>query len=179
MDNKNSNSNQNDKKENSITGELVYKDKVIQKIIGYTIENIDGLLTVDGGFFSNIADKFVNNDNQTTGVGVEVGKKQVAVDLDIVAEYGKDISSIYDKIKEAIVNSVKEMTHLDVIEVNVTVVDIKTTEQYEQDSVSLQDRVVDGTSVAADKISETASKATSSFKKTAKKISDDSESRVN
>ena len=179
METKTVNSNQINKTENTITGELTYKDKVIQKIIGYTLEDIDGLLTVDGGFFSNIAEKIVNNDNQTAGVGVEVGKEQVAVDLDIVAEYGKDISKIYDEIKTAISASVKEMTHLDVIEVNVTVVDIKTAEQYEQDSISLQDRVVEGTNVAADKISESASKASSSFKSTAKKISEENESRVN
>ena len=179
METKTVNSNQTNKTENAITGELTYKDKVIQKIIGYTLEDIDGLLTVDGGFFSNIAEKIVNNDNQTAGVGVEVGKEQVAVDLDIVAEYGKDISKIYDEIKDAISASVKEMTHLDVIEVNVTVVDIKTAEQYEQDSISLQDRVVDGTNVAADKISESASKASANFKSTAKKISEENESRVN
>ena len=35
------------------------------------------------------------------------------------------------------------MTDLEVVEVNVNVVDIKTKEQYEADSVSLQDRVTD------------------------------------
>ena len=35
------------------------------------------------------------------------------------------------------------MTDLDVVEVNVEVVDIKTREQYEADSVSLQDKVTD------------------------------------
>lgn len=44
-------------------------------------------LTIDGGFFSNIASKLVNTDSTTSGVDVEVGKKQVAADLSIVAEY--------------------------------------------------------------------------------------------
>ncbi len=35
------------------------------------------------------------------------------------------------------------MTDLEVVEVNVNVVDIKTKEQHEADSVSLQDRVTD------------------------------------
>jgi uncharacterized alkaline shock family protein YloU len=39
----------------NITGELTFDDKVIQKIIGIALEEIDGLLTVDGGFFSNLA----------------------------------------------------------------------------------------------------------------------------
>lgn len=124
-----------------VKGELTYDDKVIQKIIGIALENIDGLLTVDGGFFSNIAEKLVNTDNVTSGIDVEVGKKQVAVDLDIVAEYGKDISKLFTDIQKLIVEEVRKMTSLDVIEVNVNVVDIKTREQYEKDSVTVQDRV--------------------------------------
>ncbi|WP_369676330.1 Asp23/Gls24 family envelope stress response protein, partial [Enterococcus faecium] len=98
---------------------------------------VDGLLTVDGGFFSNVAEKLVNTSDVTSGIDVEVGKKQVAVDLDIVAEYGIDISKLYDKIKNVIVREVKNMTELEVIEVNVNVVDVKTKEQYEKDSTSL------------------------------------------
>lgn len=124
-----------------VKGELTYDDKVIQKIIGIALENIDGLLTVDGGFFSNIAEKLVNTDNVTSGIDVEVGKKQVAVDLDIVAEYGKDIAKLFTDIQRLIVEEVKKMTSLEVIEVNVNVVDVKTREQYEKDSVTVQDRV--------------------------------------
>ena len=43
-------------------------------------------------------------------------------------EYGKDIQDIYEKMKELISREVKKMTHLDVIEVNVNVVDIKSKE---------------------------------------------------
>ena len=83
-------------------GELTYEDKVIQKIVGIALESVDGLLTVDGGFFSNIAGKLVNTDDVTSGINVEVGKKQVAVDLDIVAEYGSDMTTIYHQIKEVV-----------------------------------------------------------------------------
>ena len=72
-----------------VKGDLVYDDKVIQKIIGIAIEQIDGLLTVDGGFFSNAAEKLVNTDNVTAGIDTEVGKEQVAVDMDVVIEYYK------------------------------------------------------------------------------------------
>ena len=40
-----------------MNGELTYEDKVIQKIIGYALKDVDGLLTLDGGFFSNMAEK--------------------------------------------------------------------------------------------------------------------------
>jgi len=105
------------------------------------LANVKGLLTVNGGFFSNLADKIVNSDDVTSGIDVEVGKQQVAVDLEIVAEYDIDISKLYDQIKTKIVEQVKKMTDLNVIEVNVKVVDIKTKAEYEKDAVSLQDRV--------------------------------------
>ena len=107
-----------------VKGELTYEDKVIQKIVGIALESVDGLLTVDGGFFSNIAGKLVNTDDVTSGINVEVGKKQVAVDLDIVAEYGSDMTTIYDQIKEVVSTQVNKMTNLDVIEVNVNVADV-------------------------------------------------------
>lgn len=135
------NQNQINSTKTNLKGELTYDDKVVQKIIGLALANVKGLLTVNGGFFSNLADKIVNSDDVTSGIDVEVGKQQVAVDLEIVAEYDIDISKLYDQIKTKIVEQVKKMTDLNVIEVNVKVVDIKTKAEYEKDVVSLQDRV--------------------------------------
>ena len=129
------------KKVDAVKGELTYEDKVIQKIIGLSLEKVDGLLAVDGGFFSNLADKIVNTDHVGNGVNVEVGKEQVAVDLNVVVEYQKNVPELYKHIKEVVVSQVSKITDLEVVEVNVNVVDIKTKEQHEADSVSLQDRV--------------------------------------
>lgn len=126
-----------------IKGELTYEDKVIQKIIGLSLENVSGLLEIDGGFFSNLKDKLVNSDNVTSGVNVEVGKTQVAVDLNVVVEYQKNVPALYSEIREIVSSEVAKMTELEVVEVNVNVIDIKTKEQHEADSVSLQDRVSD------------------------------------
>ena len=108
-----------------VKGSLTYEDKVIQKIVGLALESVNGLLSVDGGFFSNLTGKLVNTDDVTAGVGVEVGKKQVAVDLKVVTEYKKNVPDIYRKIKDVIRKEVSDMTDLEVVEVNVTVVDIK------------------------------------------------------
>lgn len=155
-----------------IKGELVFEDKVIQKIIGIALDEIDGLLTIDGGFFSNIAGKLVNTDNTTSGVDVEVGKKQVAVDLSIVAEYGKDVTTIYDKIKEVISKEIKKMTGLDVIEVNVDVVDVKTKEKHENDSVTLQDHLSDAASTTGEFASKQFEKSKEALGVASEKVSD-------
>ena len=124
-----------------IKGELTYEDKVIQKIIGLSLENVSGLLGIDGGFFSNLKEKIVNRDDVTSGVNVEVGKTQVAVDLNVIVEYQKNVPALYSEIREIVSSEVAKMTDLEVVEINVNVVDIKTKEQHEADSVSLQDRV--------------------------------------
>ena len=138
-----------EKKVEEVKGELTYEDKVIQKIIGLSLENVPGLLAIDGGFFSNLTEKLINTDNVASGVNVEVGKEQVAVDLNVIVEYQKNVPELYKKIKEVVVSEISKMTDLEVVEVNVDVVDIKTKEQHEADSVSLQDRatgVVESTS---------------------------------
>ncbi|CAD0130866.1 Asp23/Gls24 family envelope stress response protein [Streptococcus thermophilus] len=130
-----------EKKVEEVKGELTYEDKVIQKIIGLSLENIPGLLAVNGGFLSNLTEKLINTENVASGVNVEVGKKQVAVDLNVIVEYQTNVPELYKKIKEVVVSEISKMTNLEVVEVNVDVVDIKTKEQHEADSVSLQDRV--------------------------------------
>lgn len=146
-------------RERFITGELTFDDKVVQKIIGIALEEIDGLLTVDGGFFSNLTEKLVNTDNVTSGIHTEVGKKQVAVDMDVVVEYGKDIRQIFDKIKEVISREIHQMTHLDVIEVNVNVTNIKSQREFEEDSETVQDKVTGVANSTGTYISKQTSKA--------------------
>ena len=100
-----------------VKGNLAYEDKVIQKIVGLALESVNGLLAVDGGFFSNLTGKLVNTEDVTAGVGVEVGKKQVAVDLKVVTEYKKNVPDIYQKIKEVIRKEVSDMTDLSLIHI--------------------------------------------------------------
>ena len=63
--------------------------------------------------------------------------------MNVVAEYQKNVPTLYKEIKKVVAEEVSKMTDLEVVEVNVNVVDIKTKEQHEADSVSLQDRVTD------------------------------------
>ncbi|HFD1660291.1 TPA: Asp23/Gls24 family envelope stress response protein [Enterococcus faecium] len=164
--------------EDSMRGELNYEDKVVQKIIGIAIEQVDGLLSANDGFFSNVAGKLVNTDNVTAGIETEVGKKQVAVDMDVIVEYGKDIEKIFEEMQEIIGKEVKNMTHLEVIEVNANVVDIKTKEEFEKDQETVQDKVTD----AAKKTGEFASNQTDKVKSAAgsgaQKVKENTEPRV-
>ena len=63
--------------------------------------------------------------------------------MKVITEYRKNVPEIYNRIKDVIRKEVANMTDLDVVEVNVTVTDIKTKEQQKDDEVTVQDRVVD------------------------------------
>ena len=61
--------------------------------------------------------------------------KQVAVDLDIVAEYGSDMTAILrPNQKKSFQHKSTKWQTWEVIEVNVNVENVKTREQFEKDS---------------------------------------------
>lgn len=145
-------------------GQVTYDDKVIEKIVGQSLESINGLLGVTGGAFTGLKNKVVNSDDVTEGVNVEVGTKEVAVDLRIIVEYSKDILEIVENIKEVVSEEVKDLTHLKVVEVNVEVVDIMTREDYQASSVTVQDRLTDAGKATGEFVSEQSTKASDKIK---------------
>ena len=118
-----------------------YNRKAIKKQIGQALANVDGLLAVDGGFFSNLAGKIVNTDKFTSGVKLVLGKEEARVDLNVIAEYKKNVSDLYHDIKHLVIDVIRNMTGLSVIDVNLKVLEVKTQAKQEADSVSLQDHV--------------------------------------
>ena len=118
-----------------------YNRKAIKKQIGQALANVDGLLAVDGGFFSNLAGKIVNTDKFTSGVKLVLGKEKARVDLNVIAEYKKNVSDLYHDIKRLVIDVIRNMTGLSVIDVNLKVLEVKTQAKQEADSVSLQDHV--------------------------------------
>ena len=62
--------------------------------------------------------------SSVSGVQVEVGEKQAAVDLDIVVEYGASIVDLARAVRRNVIGAVERMTGLEVIEVNISVNDI-------------------------------------------------------
>lgn len=118
-----------------------YNRKAIKKQIGQALANVDGLLAVDGGFFSNLAGKIVNTDKFTRGVKLVLGKEEARVDLNVIAEYKKNVSDLYHDIKSLVIDVIRNMTGLSVIDVNLKVLEVKTQAKQEADTVSLQDHV--------------------------------------
>ena len=71
--------------------------------------------------------------NVSQGIAVEVGERQAAVDVTIIAEYGVAIHELAEAIRQNVISSVERMTGLEVTEVNVDVSDVHTDYQTPQE----------------------------------------------
>ena len=62
--------------------------------------------------------------NFSQGVTVEVGERQAAIDVDLVADFGVAIADLAAGVRRNVITSVERMTGLEVTEVNITVHDV-------------------------------------------------------
>ena len=101
---------------------------VVQKIAGLAGREIDGVHAMGGGVsrtFGAIKERIPGGGtSSTSGVQVEVGEKEAAVDLDMIVEYGVSIPDLARAVRRNVVNGVERMTGLHVIEVNIAVDDV-------------------------------------------------------
>ena len=110
-------------------GKTTIAASVVQKIAGIAAREISGVHAMGGGVsraFGAIRERIPGGSgtSSTSGVQVEVGEKQAAVDLDIIVEYGASIVEIARAVRRNVINGVERMTGLEVIEVNIAVNDI-------------------------------------------------------
>jgi uncharacterized alkaline shock family protein YloU len=126
-------------------GRTTIADVVVSKIAGIATREVNGVHGLGGGtaravgaLRERIPGASVNH---SQGVAVEVGEKQAAVDIEIVAEYGVSIADLASGIRQNVIVSVERMTGLDVTEVNVTVHDVFLDEDGSSDEADAPSRV--------------------------------------
>lgn len=109
-------------------GRTTVADGVVAKIAGIATREIPGVHDLGGGaaravgaLRGRIAG---SRTNMAQGVSVEVGERQAAIDVDVVAEYGVAILDLATGIRSNVIAAVERMTGLEVTEVNITVHDV-------------------------------------------------------
>ncbi|MBQ0835294.1 Asp23/Gls24 family envelope stress response protein [Lactiplantibacillus pentosus] len=110
--------------EQQLQTQLTFDDGVIEKIAGLASRNVDGVLSLEGGMLSNLTNRFRDEADPTQGVDAQVGKKQVALDMTMIVEYGKDMRQIFNQICQRVKQDVERYTGLQVIEIKVHVSDV-------------------------------------------------------
>ncbi len=104
-------------------------DLVVAKIASLATREIPGVYTLGRGLARAIAGirsriPGSSTETSTKGVSVEVGERQTAVDIDVVAEYGQDLVEVTESVRANVIERIEAMTGLEVVEVNITVDDL-------------------------------------------------------
>jgi len=119
-------------------------DAVVTKIAGIAAQEVEkvqmggGTAAAVGGFLSSVTGAVTGGNstgggaNLTSGVSVEVGEKEAAVDLTMAVEYGTPIPQTTEAVRDNVINRVESLTGLRVTEVNITVNDVQFPEERPQ-----------------------------------------------
>ena len=107
----------NDNKE---YGNVKISDDVVAIIAGVAATEIPGVTSMSGGITGGFSE-MLGMKNLSKGVKVELKDNDVAIDVFIIVEYGKNISEIGKNVQQNVKNSVETMTELNVVEVNVNI----------------------------------------------------------
>jgi uncharacterized alkaline shock family protein YloU len=120
-------------------GKTVISDSVVAKIVAAAAREIDGVHDLvpmgAGATIAGFAGRLARTDQRTTGVSVEVGQREAAVDLNMTVDYGVNIPQVADAVRQNIVERVRGMTGLLVKEVNINAADLYFAGETEQPRV--------------------------------------------
>jgi uncharacterized alkaline shock family protein YloU len=127
--------------EEGANGKTTIASAVVQKVAGIAAREVSGVYSLGGGgvsrAFGAIKERIPGSGTvSTTGVSVEVGEKQAAVDLDVVVEYGARIVDVARSVRRNVITTVEQITGLEVIEVNIAVNDIHLPEDDRESEIS-------------------------------------------
>ncbi|PZG49772.1 Asp23/Gls24 family envelope stress response protein [Spongiactinospora gelatinilytica] len=109
-------------------GKTTIADGVVAKIAAMAARDVSGVHEMGGaaGRALNAVRGMVGGGDRPTahGVSVEVGERQAAVDVNLVADYGVAIPDMASAVRRNVITAVERMCGLEVTEVNVKVDDV-------------------------------------------------------
>ncbi|SDU76860.1 Asp23/Gls24 family envelope stress response protein [Jiangella alkaliphila] len=109
-------------------GRTTIAEGVVSKIAGIAAREVAGVYNLGGGTARAVGalrERIPGSrTNLQQGVAVEVGERQAAVDIDIMAEYGVSIVDLSIGIRRNVIAAVERMSGLEVTEVNINVNDV-------------------------------------------------------
>ncbi|WP_433277933.1 Asp23/Gls24 family envelope stress response protein [Pseudonocardia xinjiangensis] len=110
-------------------GKTTVADPVVSKIAGLATKQVTGVAGFGSGAaraMGAVRERIPGaRASSSQGVAVEVGERQAAIDLTIVVEYGVAIVELARSIRRNVIGSIEQMTGLEVVEVNISVVDLQ------------------------------------------------------
>ncbi|NYE96140.1 putative alkaline shock family protein YloU [Psychromicrobium silvestre] len=108
------------------SGRTVIAETAVAKVAGIAAREVPGVYSLGSGSARALGAirEVVGATDLSQGIRVEVGQTQVAVDVSLVAEYGRPLLEVANQVRAAVYRAVQEQVGLKVIEVNVEVNDV-------------------------------------------------------
>lgn len=126
-------------------GRTTIADTVVSKIAGIAAREVAGVHALGGGAARAVGalrERIPGSStNHSQGVSVEVGERQAAVDVQLVAEYGVSLADLATGIRRNVISSIERMTGLEVTEVNIEIQDVHLETEERTEDTSSEPRV--------------------------------------
>lgn len=119
--------------------EIKIADDVVSIIAGKAVSEISGVAGMVGGFAGGISEVFSGKKNLSKGIKVDVGEKEVKIDVNIIVEYGARIPDVAFEIQNRVKKAVETMTGLNVSSVNVHVQGVNIPEDKKEEKEETQE----------------------------------------
>lgn len=114
-------------------GVTTIADDVVAKLAGHACREVEGVASMGKAFRRLLGRVRPGEELLTQGVNVEVGKKEAAIDVVIVVQYGHAIPTLAQEVRENVIAQVESATGLIVKEVNIEVDDL----QFDEDQAGV------------------------------------------
>ena len=108
-------------------GTTTIDDSVVAKIASIATGEVTGVASMGGnlsGAVAQVVGRIRGEEHATSGVGVEVGTRQAAVDLSITVQYPAAITEVASSVRDNVIDRIEKLTGLEVVEVNIAVTDL-------------------------------------------------------
>src|SRR5829696_2741963 len=107
-------------------GATIISDSVVSSIAGMAAQEVDGVHMGGGASRAagGVLGSLTGSESRTSGITVEGGRTETAIDLKMGIEYNKNILQTVEEVRRRITDRVESMTGLRIKELNATITDI-------------------------------------------------------
>ena len=115
-------------------GATIISDTVVTSIAGMAAQEVDGVHMGGGASrtASGVLGSLTGSESKTSGISVEVGRTEAAIDLKMGIEYDKNILQTVEEVRRRVTERIQNLTGLRIKELNATITDITFPEKEER-----------------------------------------------
>ena len=123
------------KKAGTVSGVVKVHESVIASIIRKAACSVDGVVRLAGNaLVDNIAEFVGSRKVMDRAISIEMGDNSVAVEVQVILEYGCNVPEIAENIQNTITEEITRITGMRVTRIDIIVMDLETVEEENSDS---------------------------------------------